>query len=161
MAHFITDGSSTKGRGPNINIINGIHDIKGKTSVNVLVSNYTNKHITFNKGEYVKHLEPAIEDNVNSDLPSHAQPDTHSTNSVTIQKMMAEQVKPDTFHPPHHKLKTSIELKLDALLKEYASQFAKDEMSIGTTPLTEMTIDAGTSEPVSQKPYPIAMKNYQ
>ena len=34
-------------------------------------------------------------------------------------------------------------------------------MSIGKTPLTEMTIDTGTSEPVSQKPYPIAMMNYQ
>ena len=37
----------------------------------------------------------------------------------------------------------------------------KDETSIGTTPLTSMTIDTGTSEPVSQKPYPIAMKHYQ
>ena len=27
--------------------------------------------------------------------------------------------------------------------------------------LTEMTIDTGTSEPVSQKQYPIAMKHYQ
>ena len=61
---------------------------------------------------------------------------------------MAEEVKPDTFHPPHHKLKSSIELKLDVLLKEYASQFAKDETSIGTTPLAEMTIDMGTSHPV-------------
>ena len=26
---------------------------------------------------------------------------------------------------------------------------------------TEMMIDTGTSEPVSQKPYPITMKNYQ
>ena len=34
-------------------------------------------------------------------------------------------------------------------------------MSIGTTPLTEMTIDPGTSEPISQKRYPIAIKNYQ
>ena len=34
-------------------------------------------------------------------------------------------------------------------------------MSIGTTSLTEMTIETGTSEPVSQKPYLIAMKNYQ
>ena len=34
-------------------------------------------------------------------------------------------------------------------------------MSIGKTPFTEMAIDTGTSEPVSQKPYPIAMKNYQ
>ena len=42
MAYFITDENSTKGKDPNINIINGIHCIKGKTSVNVLVSNYTN-----------------------------------------------------------------------------------------------------------------------
>ena len=46
-------------------------------------------------------------------------------------------------------------------MKEYASPFAKDKTSIGTTPFTEMTIGTGTSEPVSQKPYPIAMKNYQ
>ena len=45
MVYFITDENSTKGRDPNINIISDIHCIKGKTSVNVLVSNYTNKHI--------------------------------------------------------------------------------------------------------------------
>ena len=73
---------------------------------------------------------------------------------------MAKQVEPDTFHPPFHKLKSSIESKLDALLKEYTSQFAKDETSIGITPLTEMMIDTGTSEPVSQKPYPITMKYF-
>ena len=66
MAYFITDEDSTKLRDPNINIINSIHNIKGKTSVNVLVSNYTNKHIMFKKWEYVRHLEPAIEDNVHS-----------------------------------------------------------------------------------------------
>ena len=41
MRHFISDQDSTKGRDPNIKIINGIHNFKGKTSVNVLVSNYT------------------------------------------------------------------------------------------------------------------------
>ena len=143
MAYFITDEDSTKGSDPNINIIKGIHNIKGKTSVNVLVSNYTSKHITFNKGENIGCLEPAIEDSANNDLPSHDQQVTHSTNK------------------PHHKLKSSIESKLDALLKEYASQFAKDETSIGTTPLTEITIHTGTSDLVSQKPYPITMKNYQ
>ena len=51
--------------------------------------------------------------------------------------MMTEQVQPDTFNPPHHTLRPSIKSKLNALLKEYASQFAKDEMSIGTTSLTE------------------------
>ena len=90
MAYFITDVDSTKGRDPNVNIMNSIHNIKGKTSVNVLVSNYTNKHITFTKGEYVGHLESAMEDNVDNDLTSHAQLDTHSTNSVTTQQIMAE-----------------------------------------------------------------------
>ena len=47
------------------------------------------------------------------------------------------------------------------LLQEYKSQFAKDETTIDTTPLTSMTIDTGTTNPVSQKPYPIAMKHYE
>ena len=53
------------------------------------------------------------------------QADAHSTNSITLQKMMAEQVQPDTFIPPCHTLRTSIKSKLNALLQEYASQFAK------------------------------------
>ena len=157
MAYFITDDDSTKGKNPNSNIINDLHDIKGKTSVNVLVSKYTNKHVTFNKGEYAGCLEPAVQDSANSDLPSHDQEVTHSTNNVTTQRMMTEEVKLDTFHPLHHELKPSIQLKLDALLKEYASQFIKDETSIGTIPLTEMTIDTGTSDPVTQKLYPMSL----
>ena len=47
------------------------------------------------------------------------------------------------------------------LLQEYESQFAKDETTIGTTPLMSMTIDMGTADPVSQKPYPIVMKHYE
>ena len=74
---------------------------------------------------------------------------------------MSEQVKTDAFESPSHKCKPSIEAKLEALLKEYACQFTQDETTIGTTPLTEMIIDTGTSEPVSQKPYPITMKHYQ
>ena len=74
---------------------------------------------------------------------------------------MAEQVQPDIFDPPHHKLKPEPQLQLDTLLKEYESQFAKDETSIGTMPLTEITIDTGNSDPISQKPYHITMKNYQ
>ena len=46
-----------------------------------------------NKGEYIGCLEPTIMDSVPSD-----QPDTHPTNSVTLQKMMAEQIQQDTFN---------------------------------------------------------------
>ena len=102
------------------------------------------------------HLEPTLTDDTTID-----QTDGHPPNSVMLQKMMAKQVKPDTFDPPCHMLKTSTQSKLDALLTEYESQFAKDEMYIGTTPITSMIIDTGSSDPVFQKPYPITMKNYQ
>ena len=114
MAYFISDDNTTKGRDLNINIINSIHKIKGRTSVNILVSNYTNKHLTFNKGEHVGYLEPTITDDTTID-----QTEAHQTNTITLQKMMAEQVKPDVFNPMHHKLTTNIQNELDTLLKEY------------------------------------------
>ena len=62
--------------------------------------------------------------------------------------MMAEQVQQNIFDPPHHKLKPGIQSKLDILLKEYETQFVKDETSIRTTPLTEMTINTKDSVPI-------------
>ena len=152
--HFITDDSTPKGRDPNININDGIHKIKDRSTVNVLVSNYTNKQLTFHKGEYIGHLE-LIE------LDSADQGETHQANTITLKKMMSETVTSDTFNPPHHNISTPIQNSLKLLSEEYESQFAQDETSIGTYPLTSMSIDTGTTDPVSQKPYPIAMKHYE
>ena len=74
---------------------------------------------------------------------------------------MSETVTPDTFNPPQHELSAAVQDNLKLLLQEYESQFAKNETTIGATPLTSMTIDPGTSDPVSQKPYATAMKHYQ
>ena len=93
MAYFLTDDSTPKGREPNINIIDGIHKIKNRTSVNILVSNYTNEHLTFHKGENIGHLEPAV-------LDTTDQMEIHHTNSVTLKKMMSETITPNTFNPP-------------------------------------------------------------
>ena len=124
--------------------------------MNILVSNYTNKHITFNKGEYVGHLETPIDE-----IPqSPVNPDSPTKHSITTERMMAEKVKLDTFKPPHHKLKQNIKTKLTELLQEYDSQCACNETTIGTTPRTEITIDTGNSESVPYKPYPIGMKHY-
>ena len=155
MAYFISDQDSKKGKYPNIHIINGIHNIKGRTYVNVFVSNYTNKHISFNKGEHVGHLEPPIEDMQQISENSGSL----TAHSITTKKMMA--VEPDIFKPPCHKLRKDIKTKLEELLKEYQSQFTQDETTIGTPPLTNMKIDSRDSEPVSQKTYPIAMKHYK
>ena len=92
-AHFVTDDSTPKGRDPNIYIIDGIHKIKDRTMVNILISNYTNKHLTFHKGEYIGHLEPIV-------LDSTDQGETHQANSITLKKMMSKTVTPDTFDPP-------------------------------------------------------------
>ena len=89
------------------------------------------------------------------------QTETHQTNSITLKKIMAETVTPDTFNPPCHELSKTVQKELELLLQEYESQFAKDETSIGTTPLTSMKIDTGTSDTISQKSYPIVMKHYQ
>ena len=145
MAYFLTDDSIPKGRDPNINIIDGIHKIKGRTSVNILVSNYTNKHLTFHKGEYIGHLEPAVLDLID-------QKDIHHTNSVTLKKMMSETVTPNTFTAPQHELSAALQDNLKLLLQDDESQFAKDKTTIGTTPLTSMTIDTGIVDPISQNP---------
>ena len=113
--------------------------------MNILVSNYTNKYITFNKGEHKGHLEPTREEI----LQTTESPDVPTTHSITTEKITSEKVEPDTFKPPHHMLKQHIETRLTALLKKYDFQFAQDETPIGTTPLKEMIIDARNSEPVS------------
>ena len=66
--------------------------------------------------------------------------------------MMSKTVMSDTFDLPRHELSTPIQNSLKLLLEEHESQFAKDETSIGTTPLMSMTIDTGTANPVLQKP---------
>ena len=84
-AHFVMDDSTPKGRDPNINIIDGIHKIKDRSTVNVLVSNYTNINLTFHKGEYIGHLEQI-------ELDSTDQGETHQANSITLKKMMSKTV---------------------------------------------------------------------
>ena len=128
--HFIADTSTHKVKDPNISIIEGIHKIKDRSTVNVTVSNYMNKHLTFHKGEYVRHLQPL-------ELQPLDQGEQHQTNSVTLQRMMSETVTSDTFNPPCHDISTSVQ-----------------------NTLTSMSIDTGNTDPVSQKPYPIAMKHY-
>ena len=74
--------------------------------------------------------------------------------------MMSKTVMSDTFNPPYHEVLTPVKNNLKFLLEEYDSQFAQDKTSIGTTVLRSMSIDTGTTNPVSQKQYPIVMKHY-
>ena len=72
------------------------------------------KHISFNKGEYVGHLQLPVEEI--QQIPED--PGSLTTHSISTERMMAEKVGPDTFKPSCHKLQRDIETKLEELLKE-------------------------------------------
>ena len=76
-------------------------------------------------------------------------PESSTTHSITTERMMAEKAEPDTFRSPCKKLRNSIENKLAELLNEHQPQFAHDETTTGTPPLTKMMKDTRVSEPVS------------
>ena len=105
--------------------------------------------MNFPKGMKIGLLEPPIDELTQIPI-----------NSATTQWMLPESVKPDSFIPPKYQLDSTIQQQLDNLLGTFKDQFAKDEMTIGTTLFTQMSIDTGDSDPVSQKPYPIAIKHY-
>ena len=133
-----------------IKLVDGVHDISHNTTFQVLVINNSNHHVNFPKGMKIGYLEPPI-DNL-TQIP---------INSATTQKMLSETIKPDSFMPPKYQLEPTIQQQLDFLLRTFEDQFTKDEITIGTTPLTQMSIDMGDSDPISQKPYSVTMKHYQ
>ena len=133
-----------------VKLADGVHDISRNTTLQVLVINNSNHHVNFPRGMKIGHLEPPIDDLTQIPI-----------NSATTQRMLPETVKPDSFMPPKYQLEPTIQQQLNFLLRTFKDQFMKDETTIGTTPLTEMSIDTGDSDPISQKPYPVAMKHYQ
>ena len=93
VEYFISNQHTRKELDPNIHILDGINNIKGKLTLYVMDANYMNKHITFNKGQCIGHMGPTI------DKMSQI-----SVNSVTTQKMIDDKVQLDTFTAPLHHL---------------------------------------------------------
>ena len=60
LAFFLTDDNTDEGRNPSIKMLYGIHKIKDRKTIPIIVVNNTNKHITFTKGRYIGQFEPAI-----------------------------------------------------------------------------------------------------
>ena len=134
---------------PEVKLIDGVHDILCNVTLQVLVINNSNQHVNFPKGMKIGHLESLIDELTQIPI-----------NSVTTQWMLPETIKPDSFTQPKYQLDSTIQQQLDNLLGTFKDQFVKNEMTIATTPLTQMSIDTGDLDPVSQKPYPVAMKHY-
>ena len=106
MGYFISNQQANKALDPNIHVIDGIYNIKGRSTLHILVASYTKKHVTFNKGQWIGHIEPSI------DYMPHT-----SVNSFTTQKMTDEHVQPYTFLPPLHTLPGNGRKSLNQLLE--------------------------------------------
>ena len=105
VAYFISNQHTKKELDPHIHIHNGIYNIKGKSVPYMMVANYTNTPITFNKGQCIGHMEPPIDRIFQI-----------SVNTVMTQKMIEDQVQLDTFTPLLHHLFSNVKWSLDELL---------------------------------------------
>ena len=148
MGYFISNQHFNKGLDPYIHVIDEIYNIKCRSTLHALVANYTNKYVTFNKGQCIGHIKQSTDH----------MPQT-SINSLTMQMMTDEHFPLDTLTPTLYTLPGDVRKSLYQLLETFKSQFVQDETSIGTTHLTKMQINTGNSEPVSQRTCPIAMKH--
>ena len=91
-----------------------------RLTLHVLLANYTNKHVTFNKGQCIGHIEPSIDHMWQTTI-----------NSLTTQKMIDEHVQPETFTPPIHTLPSDVRKSPSQLPASFKSQFAQDETRLG------------------------------
>ena len=53
VGYFISNQYLHKKLNPNIHVLDGIYNIKEKSTLHIRVANYTHKHVTFNKGQFI------------------------------------------------------------------------------------------------------------
>ena len=129
VGNFISNQHINRKLGQNIHVFDGTYNIKDKLTLCVCVANYVNKHVTFDKGQCLDHIEPSI-----GNMPQTA------INSLTTQNILDEYIQPDSFTPPLHTLPDDVRKSPNQLLEAFKSQFAQDERSIGTFHITKMHI---------------------
>ena len=91
MGHHIINQHVSSRLDPRIYVIDGIYNVKDRLTLHILVANNTNKHVTFNKGQCIGHIEPS-----NDHMPQTA------INSFITQKLLYEHIQHNTFTPPLH-----------------------------------------------------------
>ena len=106
MGYFISNQCINWRLDPNIHVIDEIYNIKDRSALHNLAANYTNKHVTFNNGQHIGHIEPSIDY-----MPQTA------VNSLTTQKVIDEHVQPNTFTLHLHTFLGDVRKSLNQLLE--------------------------------------------
>ena len=127
VGYFISNQHLNRKLDPNINVLNGIYNIRDKSNLHVHIGNYTHKHVMSNKGQCISHTEPSIDYMLQTAI-----------NSLTTQRRLDEHVQPDTFTHLLHTLPDDVRKLFNQLLETFKSQFSQDEINIGTIHLTKM-----------------------
>ena len=112
MVYCISSHHLNKQLDPNIHVFDGTYNIKGRSTLHVLVANYKIKPVTCNKGQCIGCIEPSIDH----------MPQT-SINHLTTQMMIDKHVQPDTFTSSLHTLLCDVRKSLNQLLETFKSQF--------------------------------------
>ena len=113
IGYFISNQHISSGHDPNIHVIDGIYNIKSRSTPHVLVANYTNKHITFNKGQCIGHIEYSTD---------HRQ--QTSINSLTQPQTIDEHFQPDTLTCTLDMFLGDVSKSLNQLLETFELQIA-------------------------------------
>ena len=61
VGYFISNQHTNMRLDASIHVIDGIYNINARLTLHIPVANYTNKHVTFNKGQCTGHIEPPID----------------------------------------------------------------------------------------------------
>ena len=56
VAYFISNQHINNGLDPNIHVVDGLYNIKDRSALHIVVTNYTDKHVTFNKEQWIGHI---------------------------------------------------------------------------------------------------------
>ena len=116
VGYFNSNQHINRGLDPSIHVIDGIYNIKGRSTLQIHVANYTNKYITFNLHRSYRTIHWL-----------------YATNFY----WNSHHTKDDRW-PPLHILPGNVRKSLNQLLETSKLQFAQDETSIGRTHLTNM-----------------------
>ena len=113
VGYFISNQHINRKHDTNIHVLDGIYNIKDKLTFHILIPNYTNKHVMFNKGQCISHIEPSIDHMAQTAINSH-----------TTQKMVDKHIQLGSFTSPLHTLPDDVRESFNQLLEKLKSQFA-------------------------------------
>lgn len=121
---------------------------KNSKTIILPVYNETSKRFTISKGSKIAYLEKIDENelkNENTKTTAEINLTTHKTSPNDDNKQPSVKIG--------QQLNDKTQKQIDELLTKHNKLFAKDDKDLGSTHLTEVSLDTGDHPPIKQRPY--------